>query len=175
MTTTAPAITADEITADNEKDFLITFEKEECFRCCGTGYYGPMVIDGGRCFDCRGKKVRLTKAGRKAYETTSKLRDELMGTPVTELAADDVVFVDNRWRKLVAVREDESYSKVTIGDQVTEYFTRVTLKYGTHGQAGISMYPTNKVWRYSPEAKAELLRRLLTVNGAIITRKEQAA
>ena len=49
----------------------ITFETTDCGRCAGTGFFGPLSIDGGRCFGCAGGKIVLTRAGkiaRKRYD-----------------------------------------------------------------------------------------------------------
>lgn len=32
--------------------------KDPCHRCGGTGYYGPVVVEGGRCFACGGTGER---------------------------------------------------------------------------------------------------------------------
>lgn len=42
----------------------ITFETSDCGRCAGSGMYGPISIDGGRCFSCHGSGIALTRAGR---------------------------------------------------------------------------------------------------------------
>lgn len=39
-----------------EKRFVV--ESAACGRCGGGGYYGPTVVEGGRCFECRGINTR---------------------------------------------------------------------------------------------------------------------
>lgn len=81
------------------------FEREPCGRCGGDGRYGPTSVYGGKCFDCHGKGVRLTRRGRAAAEFLRNLR---------KCRADEVKVGD-----LIRV------GGMTMGCQPFEYFARV--------------------------------------------------
>lgn len=44
----------------------ISYEKETCCRCGGTGQYSYNQVDGSRCYGCGGTGQRLTKRGKAA-------------------------------------------------------------------------------------------------------------
>lgn len=44
----------------------ISYEKETCGRCGGTGQYSFNQVDGSRCYGCSGTGQRLTKRGKAA-------------------------------------------------------------------------------------------------------------
>jgi hypothetical protein len=59
-----------------------TYETEPCGRCGGSGHYSYCQMHGTVCFDCRGKKVRLTKRARRIANavTAIRTRTRLAGT-----------------------------------------------------------------------------------------------
>ncbi|PPS89590.1 hypothetical protein [Streptomyces sp. MH60] len=50
----------------------IHFEEEPCGRCNGTGRYSYNQRDGHVCWGCSGKKVRLSRRGKTAFEAYEK-------------------------------------------------------------------------------------------------------
>jgi hypothetical protein len=50
----------------------IHFDEEPCGRCGGTGRYSYNERDGNVCWSCSGKKVRLSRRGRTAFEAYEK-------------------------------------------------------------------------------------------------------
>lgn len=52
----------------------LLFENVECYRCCGSGRYGPVCVYGGVCFKCRGAGAVLTKRGSAAQQYLNELR-----------------------------------------------------------------------------------------------------
>jgi hypothetical protein len=60
---------------------IITYEKENCGRCGGTGQYSYNQITGTRCFGCGGKKTCLTKRGKAA----KAFADTLLDLPIEQV------------------------------------------------------------------------------------------
>lgn len=172
---TTPQGIAELITADTHADYTATFEMIECRRCGGSGYYGPMSINGGRCFKCGGATKHRTKRGQEAYETFTALMDELMGVGVMEIAVGDRVYLGNRWRTITEVKHRDTHGKMTIGRETTEWFREAVLSYASKTESGYVMADHFRVRRYSGEARAEVLRRMCAVRGATVFRKETAA
>ncbi|MFH8483013.1 DUF6011 domain-containing protein [Streptomyces sp. NPDC018055] len=104
----------------------IIFETTACYRCSGTGYHGPRVVQGGKCFDCNGSGRRLTRRGRTASTRYDALIAERLGTPAEKVTKGTLVYshamrVGNqanvfsyptRWRKVHA-----------ISDRLTQYLS----------------------------------------------------
>lgn len=70
----------------------INFELSDCFRCSGTGMYGPKSVKGGVCFHCNGEGKVITRNGSRALETFRALMAERMGTPAEEITEGSRVF-----------------------------------------------------------------------------------
>lgn len=71
----------------------ITFETTDCGRCGGTGFFGPLSVDGGRCFGCAGGRIVLTRSGaiaRKRYDAIMAT----MNTPIADVKPGDRVKVE---------------------------------------------------------------------------------
>jgi hypothetical protein len=61
----------------------ITYEKETCGRCGGSGRYSFNQIDGDRCYGCGGSGQRLSKRGKAA----KAFADERLNITVEQFAA----------------------------------------------------------------------------------------
>lgn len=53
----------------------ISYEREPCTRCGGSGHYSYNRIDGTRCFKCRGSGAQLTPRGKAALAFADSLLD----------------------------------------------------------------------------------------------------
>lgn len=72
----------------------LRFETTECTRCGGSGSYGPVQVEGGRCFTCLGKGIMLTRRGRLA----KSFLDENLET--MNKALEDIVPGERVWLEL---------------------------------------------------------------------------
>jgi hypothetical protein len=62
----------------------ITYEKEHCGRCGGSGRYSYNQMDGDRCYGCGGSGQRLSKRGRAA----KAMADELLNIAIQDFPSD---------------------------------------------------------------------------------------
>jgi len=70
----------------------VTYERETCSRCGGTGHYSYNQINGTTCFGCNGKGEKLTKRGRAA----SDFALSLVAKTADEIAVGDVVLYNGK-------------------------------------------------------------------------------
>lgn len=63
----------------------LLLEYRECWRCCGSGRYGPTSVYAGICFKCNGKGEVLTKRGRAAQDYLNLLKQ----APVSSFVVGD--------------------------------------------------------------------------------------
>lgn len=59
----------------------ITYEKETCGRCYGSGQYSFNQVDGSRCYGCGGTGQRLTKRGKAA----KAFADTILNVPIDQV------------------------------------------------------------------------------------------
>lgn len=74
----------------------IQFETTDCSRCGGTGYFGPICVNGGRCFKCGGGKRQDTRAGAFARKAFRAIIDANTA-PVASLKVGDRVKWTGTW------------------------------------------------------------------------------
>lgn len=55
----------------------ITYERETCGRCLGTGKYSYNALHGDRCYGCGGHGTRLTKRGAVASQAVKDVLGKL--------------------------------------------------------------------------------------------------
>lgn len=55
----------------------ITYERETCGRCLGTGKYSYNALHGDRCYGCSGHGTRLTKRGEAASKAVKAVLGKL--------------------------------------------------------------------------------------------------
>ena len=81
----------------------IEYEKAPCDRCCGSGRF-PSSIRNGVCFDCNGKKIALSRAGRASKKKFEAWSDTLL-VRVADLQPGDVYRPNAGmgWCRVVAV------------------------------------------------------------------------
>jgi len=89
----------------------LIYENAACFRCSGTGYYGPVCVAGGKCFHCGGQGAKLTKRGAAAQEYARSLStvraDELkVGDTYREIGVTNGADVYSYWAKVERVYRD---------------------------------------------------------------------
>lgn len=103
---------------NNDTRRKITFEKETCTRCGGTGRY-PSACYNGVCLGCTGTGKKLTRRGAAALKAYNAVMDE-MKKPASEVKVGDLVKITlnmsgaQGWRRVDAIVED---SGVRIGDR----------------------------------------------------------
>lgn len=68
------------MTETREKMTKIIFEEEPCGRCGGTGQHSYNQRDGHVCWGCSGKKTRLSRRGRTAFQAYEKALAESAAT-----------------------------------------------------------------------------------------------
>jgi hypothetical protein len=100
----------------------INFQYSPCSRCGGSGMFGPKIVEGGRCFQCKGAGELITRNGARAFKAYRALMAERMGTPVEEIAEGSRVYTDGScwvglgniaflpwgWRRVHSVKLGES-------------------------------------------------------------------
>lgn len=175
-TTTRRTAAPTEITIDNQAEYTVRFEITGCGRCGGTGFYGPMSINGGRCFSCV-NGMRRTRRGEAAKQLFDQTMDELMLVPVLDLKVGDLAFLDHGWRKLTDATERPTHGIMTVGRVTTEWFREMRLAYksNTPRFGAIIMGEHFKVRRYTAEARLAMLHRMCGVAGAFVELKAQPA
>lgn len=89
--TTVPAIQTP-IESTVRKIKSLSYETAPCYRCDGSGYYGPKVVRGGRCFACGGLGKKFTKAADRARAAYHEAVAREMNTPLADLEAGDVIY-----------------------------------------------------------------------------------
>jgi hypothetical protein len=118
----------------------IHFETSPCGRCCGTGSFGPKMVEGGRCFQCKGAKQLLTARGRTARKRYDEMVLERLGAPIADLKPGDVIWASyeawagfqpvtsvRAWRTVKAVTLDESYTTTFTVDGVEKSEQRMNM------------------------------------------------
>lgn len=63
----------------------ISYEREPCTRCGGSGHYSYNRIDGTTCFKCRGTGAQLTPRGKAALA----FADSLLNRRIEDVSAED--------------------------------------------------------------------------------------
>jgi len=90
----------------------IRFESGECGRCDGSGSFGPRIVNGGRCFDCKGTGRTLTTNGSRARSAYIAALNERTSVEIGSLVAGDQVWHYNRpgtrqgWVTVISVEAD---------------------------------------------------------------------
>lgn len=90
----------------------IAFETTDCGRCAGTGMYGPTCIDGGRCFGCGGKGIRLSRAGKIARDRYDAIMGK-MHVRIDEIKAGDRVKIELAHTRSWQLRKRATWYTVT--------------------------------------------------------------
>lgn len=90
----------------------ITFETTDCGRCAGTGMYGPLCVDSGRCFGCGGKGIRLSRAGKIARDRYDAIMAK-MHVRIDEIKAGDRVKIELAHTRSWQLRKRETWYTVT--------------------------------------------------------------
>lgn len=102
----------------------LSYEKEPCPRCGGSGRYSYNQIDGSRCYGCGGTGQRLTKRGA----ATKRFMDGLLEIPVEDVRVGDFIRVTGYGGFRMTVREITkevmSYHVTKDGERIpkTTYF-----------------------------------------------------
>lgn len=113
----------------------ITFEKEPCTRCGGSGHYSRCEIYGTTCFKCAGSGFALTRKGAKAKKAITAFMDERFGKPASDLKPGDRVNI-RPYKNYLTVQEVLPYrdaGRVEIRFKSSSYITskdeRLKVKY----------------------------------------------
>lgn len=89
----------------------IAFETTDCGRCGGSGMYGPMCIDSGRCFGCGGKGIRLSRAGKIARDRYDAIMGK-MHVRIDEIKAGDRIKIELAHTRAWQMRKREAWYTV---------------------------------------------------------------
>lgn len=89
----------------------IAFDTTDCGRCAGTGMYGPTCIDGGRCFGCGGKGIRLSRAGKIARDRYDAIMGK-MHVRIDEIKAGDRIKIELAHTRSWKLRKREAWYTV---------------------------------------------------------------
>lgn len=89
----------------------IAFETTDCDRCGGSGMYGPMCIDSGRCFGCGGKGIRLSRAGKIARDRYDAIMGK-MHVRIDEIKAGDRIKIELAHTRAWQMRKREAWYTV---------------------------------------------------------------
>lgn len=105
------------MTTATETNTAAKIETQTCGRCGGSGRYSYCQMYGSTCFDCRGRKLVLTKRGEAAQRFLRALRS----APVTEIKIGDRVKVG---RITLNGTPYEQIETVTSVERAVEHYER---------------------------------------------------
>lgn len=79
------------------------FPLEECRRCGGSGSFGPTSVHGGRCFDCNGSGLRITRKASAAWTEYAEAQRKHWHPTAAELHVGDRIRVLRKSDPLLTV------------------------------------------------------------------------
>ena len=99
----------------------LSYETAPCYRCSGSGKYGPNVVANGKCFACGGLGYKFTKAADKARAAYREMMAAEMNTPLADLQVGDSIYCtptgwagfepisyQTRWYKIASIEITEN-------------------------------------------------------------------
>jgi hypothetical protein len=151
------------VTKTNSHGFPIV----ECYRCGGTGRFGPDTVEGGVCFGCRGAKtvVLRGKAAKawaaflKAQPSRTVVADELK---IGDLVVSDLTHrktQDNHWVQVtdIELTEQTCGSSLTGTDEANRihyYYRVITTEEGFSRKLGRSLVRRRVTAEMLPDPRA---------------------
>lgn len=160
----------------------LLFESVGCSRCGGTGMFGPLSVEGGRCFKCSGQKEVLTKRGHAAQVyynglTTKAVADVQVGDVIECHIVTISGQLARTYRTVAAIGERVQHTgmwRSTVGNVTTErpmpdtiYFTDTKGdRWGHDVDATIRFRPTGEQ-RKELQAQALAYQETLTASGTV--------
>lgn len=79
--------------ASRTAGITVKFETTGCGRCAGSGMFGPLSINGGRCFTCGGSGAVLSRSGKAARKRFDAITEK-MTKKVDDVQPGDIVRLD---------------------------------------------------------------------------------
>ncbi|HJW36568.1 MAG TPA: hypothetical protein VJ769_08010 [Actinomycetes bacterium] len=143
----------------------VTFETTDCTRCGGTGAFGPLAVEAGRCFKCRGGKRQLTRAGAAARKAFEAVTDQ-MSRPVGEIAVSDKVKLSKGWG--IVSETGRGQVKYKDGDNWVE---SVDVRF-SNSKTIMCYQPTATAKVWSDEIYLAAAERVRKLKGATVAERE---
>ena len=105
---------------------ILRYDTEPCGRCGGSGHYSRCQRYGTVCFDCHGRKTRVTRAGKNASTAVQTFIAEHYSVPVESLTAGDRIQYEGKFRTVTSVAVSDSTGRYTSnGETVTKHYIAV--------------------------------------------------
>lgn len=149
---------------------MTVFETETCDRCGGTGMYSYCETYGRTCFQCRGRKVALTKRGRAARQFFDESRKMLVADlkPGMWLWIDGVPGFSRSDKYRIESIEAAPPSKQLDGTMAPMVEITAVSKKGEH--YGIVTYPNSKQTVLRSKAENDALIEAALIYQASLTK-----
>jgi hypothetical protein len=152
----------------------VTYDTTECGRCGGTGSYSYCQMYGSVCFDCGGRKVTLSKAGRAAkaaYDAFCKVRR--MTKRADEVVVGDLIRSgSDPFRRVTEVHPSSCHGVLSDGTKIP--YVDFTFNKAISGPCGkcyslSTPVSTMVTVAMTAEAQAEAFAFARTLKGATVT------
>jgi hypothetical protein len=74
----------------------VSYDREDCSRCGGSGQYSFNQIDGTMCYGCRGKGKKLTRKANASWKKIEEFKESLLHSLIEEIKVGDRVTTHGR-------------------------------------------------------------------------------